>query len=99
MSFRLSAQAEADLIDIYLFGVETIGVRQAETYQDQLEQAFALIGLNPKIARLRSEISPPVRVHRVQSHIIVYLDNEDSGVAHILRVRHGSEDWIANPID
>jgi toxin ParE1/3/4 len=98
MSFRLSARAEADLVDIYLYGVAEFGLRQAEAYQDRLDHAIELIGLNPKLARLRLEIDPPVRVHRVQAHIIIYHIDDDDTVR-ILRVRHGNEDWITNPTD
>lgn len=97
MSVRLSLRAEADLIDIYLFGVERFGVAQAEAYQDRIESAFAVIADNPKIARLRKEISPPVRIHPVATHIIVYLV-DDTDHVRILRIRHGRENWPEDPV-
>ena len=38
-------------------------------------------------------LHPPVRVHRYQSHLIIYEIAEDDMVL-ILRVRHGREDWL-----
>ena len=99
MSFRLSQQAEADLIEIYVQGVERFGVAQAELYLDRLEHSFGVLGQNPHIARLRREISPPVRIHRVEAHIIVYLVDDDEQSVRILRVRHGRENWSAKPIE
>ncbi|MEP3348005.1 MAG: type II toxin-antitoxin system RelE/ParE family toxin [Litoreibacter sp.] len=97
MTYRLSKQAESDLIQIYLTGVEQFGVAQAETYQDKIDEMIALIGDNPEIARIREEISPPVRIHPVKSHVIIYLV-DDHRMVRILRVRHGRENWPVNPI-
>ncbi|MEP5732214.1 MAG: type II toxin-antitoxin system RelE/ParE family toxin [Sulfitobacter sp.] len=96
MTFRLSARAQTDLIDIYLYGVERFGLRQAEGYQDKIEQVIALIAANPELARLREEITPPVRIHPVEAHIIVYLVDDNRDVR-ILRVRHGRENWSDHP--
>ncbi|MBL4767907.1 MAG: type II toxin-antitoxin system RelE/ParE family toxin [Rhodobacteraceae bacterium] len=96
MTFRLSARAQADLIDIYRHGVEGFGIRQAEAYQDQIEKVIALIAANPELARLREEITPPVRIHPVEAHIIVYLVDDNRDVR-ILRVRHGRENWSDDP--
>jgi toxin ParE1/3/4 len=97
MTFRLSAKAEADLIDIYVTGMQEFGVAQAERYQDKIEHTLTLIGTTPELARLRREITPPVRIHPVGSHIIVY--TTDSGDTRILRIRHQRENWTRNPID
>ncbi len=98
MNYRLSSQAEADLIELYLHGVDRFGIAQAETYQDKLEHAFALIEENPEMARLREEITPPVRIHPFEGHIIVYLVDDNRQVR-ILRVRHSSENWPEHPIE
>lgn len=97
MTFRLSQQAEADLIAIYLHGIENFGVVQAESYMDKIDEMIALISHSPNIARLREEISPPVRIHSVGAHIIVYLI-DDHRMVRILRIRHGRENWPENPL-
>jgi toxin ParE1/3/4 len=43
------------------------------------------------VARERSEMNPPARVHPVKSHIVVYLIDDKGPL--ILRIRHGAEDW------
>ncbi len=97
MNYRLSKAAEADLIDIFLSGVEAFGVKQAEIYQDKIDHSIAIIGDNPDLARLRTEITPPVRIHPVGSHVIVYLV-DDGGLVRILRIRHQRENWTEFPI-
>ena len=97
MKARISAAAEADLIDIYVAGVRDFGLARAEAYQDRLDDTIRIIADNPQIARLRHEIDPPVRVHPVGSHIIVY-HVEDNDPVRILRIRYYREDWSASPV-
>lgn len=96
--FRLTRAAADDLVQIYLEGLAMFGAAQADRYHDGLGAAFAFLADYPLAARLRDEISPPVRVHRYQSHLILYDIAEDDAVL-ILRVRHGREDWLQEPGD
>lgn len=93
--YRLSRLAEQDLIDVFLSGAERFGLLQAEFYHDLLTGTFEFLATNPRAARLREEINPPVRVHPVQAHLVVYRVDDDGGVF-VIRVRHGHEDWVAN---
>ena len=83
MKLRFTAQAEADIIDSYLYGFETFGHDQAERYEEGLRGAFEIIARNPRIAAERSEFSPPVRIHHHAKHYIIYMIEDD----HILIVR------------
>jgi toxin ParE1/3/4 len=98
MSFRLTRRAEDDILGIYLYTAETFGAAQADAYHDRLEAAFWLIADQPYLARQRTEIDPPVRIHTCGSHIVIYTVSPDDNVL-IVRVRHhGSEDWQPDPI-
>ncbi len=97
MSYRLTRRAELDLIGIYRFGAETFGLAQADSYHDRLEAMFRLLSEQPLLARERTEIDPPVRVHPCGSHVIVYVTTDDGDVL-IVRVRHGSEDWESDEL-
>ncbi|MCC5888815.1 MAG: type II toxin-antitoxin system RelE/ParE family toxin [Gammaproteobacteria bacterium] len=92
MSYRLSRRAEDEFVDLFVAGVSQFGIEQAERYHDLLEAAFAFLASNPFAARERPEITPPVRVHPVGAHLIVYTLNA-AGDVFILRVRQGHEDW------
>lgn len=92
MSYRLSRKAEEDIIAIFLHGVEQFGLHQAERYHDLLEKTFRFLADNPEAARERPEIVPPVRLHPIESHLVVYTI-DDNGDLFVVRVRHGREDW------
>jgi toxin ParE1/3/4 len=92
VSYRLSREADEDIARIYVEGAHLFGRAQAETYHRELKSLFELLAANPRIARPRMEISPPVRVHPYKAHLVVYLI-EDHGGIFIIRVRHGHEDW------
>lgn len=92
MAYSLSRRAEDDIIQVYVTGVATFGVDQAERYHQGLERTFGLLADFPLVASERRELRGAPRIHPYKSHIIVYrLDGAD---IFILRVRHASEDWI-----
>jgi toxin ParE1/3/4 len=47
---------------------------------------------HPGNLRIRLELSPPIRIHFMQSHLVIYKTEED-GTILFVRVRHGHEDW------
>lgn len=91
MIFRTSQQADEDIADAYLAGAVRFGVAQAERYQDGLFATFQMLADNPLMARERRELTPPVRLHPFQAHMIVYV--EDGAGVLIVRVLHGRQDW------
>ena len=93
-SYRLSSAAENDLAHIAAYTIETFGIAQAIAYRDGLIRTFEFLAENPKAARLRRELKPPLRAHRFQSHLIFYDMQPDGGIL-IVRIRHGREDWLA----
>ena len=93
-TYRLTQAASDDLVGIYLHGLAEFGQTQADTYHEGLTATFAFLAEYPRAARVRDEITPPVRAHPHRSHLIVYeLDAENNVL--ILRVRHGREDWVS----
>ncbi len=92
VGFRLTEAAENDIIGIAEAGTRQFGSAQARRYHDQLFAIFDLIAANPRMARERLEISPPMRIHPFKAHLVVYTIENDGSVL-IVRVRHGHEDW------
>ncbi len=91
VGYRISREADNDIVKLYAQGVVEFGLTQADRYHDALFDLFDLIASNPKIARERTKIEPPVRVHPFQAHLVIYrIEGED---VLIIRVRHGHEDW------
>lgn len=96
MAYHLTRQAARDVIAIYRYGAEHFGVEQADAYHALLESTFSFLARNPLAAHQRLELSPPVRIHPVQSHLVIYRQ-ENNGDILIVRVRHSREDW-AEPL-
>nr|WP_295469886.1 type II toxin-antitoxin system RelE/ParE family toxin [Mesorhizobium sp.] len=96
MPYELSRQATNDLEKVYLDGLDRFGESQADDYIRDLRNVLDLIATNPRMARIRTEIDPPVRIHPHRSHMIVYRD-QIVGVL-ILRIRHARENWAERPI-
>lgn len=71
---------------------------QADAYHEGLSEIVAFLADYPRAARLREEVSPPVRVHPYKAHLVVY-DVGDEDEVIILRVQHGREDWISSNYD
>ncbi|MBR0555140.1 type II toxin-antitoxin system RelE/ParE family toxin [Ciceribacter sp. L1K23] len=92
MGFRLSGEAEEDIIAIAEHGISVFGRAQAKRYHTELLALLGLIGENPRMARERTEIVPPVRLLPFKAHLIVYVVEEDDEVF-VVRVRHGRENW------
>lgn len=86
-SYRLTKRAEDDLLDIFLFGLETFGLLQAERYKDGLEHCFQLLADNPKLGRTAETIGLGIRRHEHLSHVILY-EEADGGVL-IIALVHG----------
>lgn len=94
MTFRLSREADEDIVRIYVEGARRFGPVQAETYHEELKALLELLADNPRMARERFELSPPMRIHPFKAHLVVYRLEEDGNIL-IVRVRHGHEDWAA----
>jgi toxin ParE1/3/4 len=91
-TYRLSSAAVADLRAIFRYGVEEFGLVQADAYADALTATFVFLAEYPRVARLRTEVVPPVRAYPFRRHLIVYDIFGEMIV--IQRVRHGREDWM-----
>lgn len=93
MPFNLSVEAEEDIVAIAEQGVRVFGSLVARQYHDELFAVLELIASNPRMARERHEIFPPVRIHPFKAHIVVYRIRDDGSIF-VIRIRHGHEDWI-----
>lgn len=96
MAYALSRKAEDDLIEIYIDGVARFGEAQADEYHREVGRMLELLSENPRMARERAEITPPVRIHPFQSHLIVYLIDQHDDIF-VVRIRHAHEEWQHNP--
>ena len=91
MKYRITVAADRDIIELYVLGANQFGASQSERYVDDLFDTFELLADNPRMARERLELNPPMRLHPHRAHIIAYTIHEE-GIL-IVRVLHGREDW------
>ena len=77
--YRLTRDAEADLLDIFFYGFESFGPGRAATYRDGLTRCFELIARTPKLGRTADEVAPGLRRHEHARHVIFY-DEQPYGV-------------------
>jgi toxin ParE1/3/4 len=97
MSYKLTNEAAKDLESILLDGMGRFGMNVATDYHQKLFQVFELLAQFPEMSRERVELSPPVRIHPVGSHIIIYQLQANQNII-IVRVRHAHEDWLNDPL-
>lgn len=93
MGYRLTHAAERDLEALLREGYSQYNKNHVEAYWSGLQKTLETLAQFPDLARLRTEISPPVRIFRYQAHIIVYTQQTEDADILILRVRYKSEDW------
>lgn len=93
LELRLTPRAEADLEDIWTYTADTWGAAQAERYVDDLLATFWTLCDMPGMARDRTEVFPPVRLHPTGRHVVIY--REAGEALEVIRVLGGRQDWGA----
>ena len=92
MLYDISEKARADILQVYVDGVQKHGKARAEGYWKGLFQQFESLSNNPKLYHERLEITPPVRVCPYGVHLIIYTIEDNNRIL-VVRLRHGHEDW------
>ncbi len=77
VELRLSAEADADLVDIWRWGFERFGAESADAYMRTLGEAFDLLRRFPEAGAVRDDVRPPVRSFGCRSHRLFYDLGED----------------------
>ncbi len=77
--YRLTKEAENDLLKIFLYSFETFGLAQAEEYRKDIIQCFELLAENPRLGRKADKFAPGARRHEHAHHVIFY-DAQSDGV-------------------
>lgn len=80
MTFIISLQVEEDLIQTYLYGLETFGELQVERYFNTLEKSFDRITQNPEMYTIANEIKTGYRFCVPNSHSIFFTSEEQVNI-------------------
>ena len=70
--YVLSNAAANDILDIARYTIEYFGIEQANTYKNELETCFQLLGENPLIGHDASEYAEGLRRFFFKAHYIFY---------------------------
>ncbi|MDF3606226.1 type II toxin-antitoxin system RelE/ParE family toxin [Paracoccus sp. DMF-8] len=89
-SYKLTEDAERDVIDIYLFTLEHFGLAQAEKYFAEMFTRFDTIAKIPDLGRDYSDIYPGAFRVNQGSHAVYY--RRVDGAILILRILHQAMD-------
>lgn len=83
--FRLTPDAQADLIEIRRFTMLRWGVVQSGEYLSKLRRAMVLLASSPQLGTQRPELGSGVTSFPLASHVIYYLmDGKDVVVFAVL---------------
>ena len=92
--YRISGKAEIDLAVMYEYGIETFGLKQAQTYLLGLHSLFEILVKNASLGRDASEFMLSLKRFSYKSHTIFYLVTDIDIL--IVRVLNQSMDYEKN---
>ena len=78
MAHRLSAEAEADLDELWYYVARNGSIEAADRLVESLTTRFVLLGTRPHAGRRRDDLRPSVRAFPVGEYIVLYrVDGDD----------------------
>lgn len=88
MGYKLSAKAEEDLENIWLYTLDTWSLEQADRYVNLILDEFEYLADNPDAGKDYNHIKRNYRGSKVKSHIIFYKTTKGQNEVEIIRVLH-----------
>ena len=90
--YGLSARADDDLAEIYLYSYRAFGEAAAESYFLGLRDSLILLAESPRLGRPVSEIRRGLFCYRHARHVIFYMI-ENAGIF-VVRILHDAMDTL-----
>jgi toxin ParE1/3/4 len=90
---KLRRGARADLSEIWAFTAKRWSAAQADHYLIGLDGMFSMLCANPEVALTYGKFTPPVRMFRYRSHLVIFTADDSS--VEVIRVVHGRSNWLA----
>lgn len=83
--YRLTSDAQSDLIDIRRYTLKQWGPKQSQKYLSELRQTLLILSETPTIGEIRLEVGADILSFPYVSHVIYYtLDNQQLVVFGVL---------------
>lgn len=70
--YNLAQQADDDLLQIFLEGINEWGYKQAEKYADEFHDCFNMLAKHPDMGTTREDLNEVPQSFMKGSHIIIY---------------------------
>ncbi|PVZ86628.1 type II toxin-antitoxin system RelE/ParE family toxin [Serratia sp. S1B] len=80
VSYRLTRDAQSDLIEIHRFTMVQWGTVQSKKYLSGLRQTMRLLAATPSMGKNRPEVQKSVFSFPYVSHVIYYIEHEQQVV-------------------
>jgi len=90
MNYYLSLEAENDLEEIWIFGLDNWGLKQADDYHGQLISMCRYLSENPLLGKSQDYIAEGLRSYPCGSHRLFYMVSNDCIT--VVRILHQSMD-------
>ena len=85
-NYRLTSDAQSDLIDIRRYTLKHWGIQQSQKYLTELRQTIQLLAVTPMLGKLRPDVVSGAFSFPYVSHVIYYLQHHEQiivfGVLH-----------------
>jgi toxin ParE1/3/4 len=82
--YRLTQDAQSDLIEIRRYTLRQWGAAQSQKYLSELRKTIRLLAETPSLGRIRSEVGLNVLSFPYVSHVIYYVEHEQQLVVFAL---------------
>ncbi len=92
--YKVSGKAETDITKMYEYGIESFGLKQAQTYLLGMHTLFQILADNATLGRDASEFMMSLKRFSYKSHTIFYLVSDIDIL--IVRVLNQSMDYENN---
>jgi toxin ParE1/3/4 len=89
---RLRSGAKVDLSEIWAFTSKRWSATQADHYLIGLDDMLGLLCEQPEIAQKYGNFTPPVRIYRYRSHLVIF--TTEVSVLEVIRVVHRRSNWV-----
>ena len=86
MYIKRTKLADADLIDLFVYGAQQFGLLKAEAYFLDIENVLQFLAENPFVGNEHAEVKPSVHIHPHKKHLIIY--TIETYFIQIVRVLH-----------
>lgn len=87
MKYRISAAADSDFDDIWLYTDKNWSLEQARTYYNLILDKIEYLAVNPSLGRIVSFGGKSYRCSQIESHVIFYRETSANHIE-VIRILH-----------